>query len=75
MATPTSDLTPQQAKAAQYVREYQDVRGYGPSVRDVASWLAVSPPVALGHLRAAEAKGSITHDANVARSWRGANGR
>ena len=63
-------LTGQQAKVERFIREYQDVHGYAPSVRDIASWFGWSPNGALCHLRALERKGRIRRDAGVARSWR-----
>lgn len=63
-------LTRRQEQAEQYVREVHQVRGYGPSVREVASWLGVSSTTAYRHIRALEGKGRVTHDPGTAHSLR-----
>jgi len=63
-------LTDRQAQTAQIVREYIQAHEYGPSVREVANGLGVTPNGAEGHLKALEAKGLIRRTSGVARSIR-----
>jgi repressor LexA len=63
-------LTPRQTSVLTFLREFIAVKGYSPSVREVASWLGVTHQAAECHLAAIERKGAIRRDAHIARSIR-----
>ena len=66
----TTAITSRQGDVEQFIRDYHETKGYGPSVRDVAAWLGISVNGAAGHLKALRGKGRITWDEGIARSMR-----
>jgi len=65
----TSKLTTRQQAIYDFVRDLIRSRGYGPTVREIATAFKIkSPNGVMCHLRALERKGLIRRDANKARA-------
>ena len=62
-------LTSRQEKILQYIAEFIDTHGYGPTIREIGVKFKIqSPNGVAGHLKALEAKGVITRQANKSRT-------
>lgn len=71
MSTGKVTMTDAQKRGARAIREYTDLCGYGPSIRDLAYILEFASTNAIAdHLRRMEARGCVLRDARVARSLR-----
>lgn len=65
----TLPLTVRQRQALEFIRKCLRLRGYGPTVRELAEGMGVhSPNGVMGHLNALERKGFIKRQANLSRS-------
>lgn len=64
------NLTPRQTEVLEHVRDYMVVRGYSPSIREIAAHFGISVNGAAGHLDALERKGEIVREPGVARTIR-----
>lgn len=62
------NLTDRQSAIRDYIRDYCDVRGYSPSLRDIGVWFGISSEGVRRNLQALEAKGAIRRDPGVPRS-------
>ena len=63
-------LTDRQRDVRDYVREYVDVWGYGPSLREIAAVFGISPEGVRKHLDHLVESGVATRRRGVARSIR-----
>ncbi|MCH2201383.1 MAG: repressor LexA [Fuerstiella sp.] len=62
-------LTARQREIFEFVREIIVDRGYGPTVREIASRFGIrSPNGVMGHLKALEKKGLISRESNMSRA-------
>jgi SOS-response transcriptional repressor LexA len=66
----TPPLTERQKDLVKAVESLTAERGYPPSMREVAAHLGVGLTRAAMLAEAAVARGALTHDRHVARSWR-----
>ena len=66
---PTDTLTQRQLSVYKFIRDKITLRGYGPTVREIADAFGIkSPNGVMGHLRALEKKGLIIRDKNKSRA-------
>tara|TARA_B100000519_G_scaffold199229_1_gene210063 strand:+ start:2824 stop:3426 length:603 start_codon:yes stop_codon:yes gene_type:complete len=66
---PTDTLTQRQLSVYEFIRDKITLRGYGPTVREIADAFGIkSPNGVMGHLRALEKKGLIIRDKNKSRA-------
>ena len=63
-------LTPRQRAIVDYIRDYVDVKGYAPTIQEIATWFGISKAGAGKHLEALQRKGAVRRDRYVARSLR-----
>ena len=62
-------LTVRQQKVYDFIEERISVRGYSPTVREIAEGMGIkSPNAVIAHLRALERKGAIRRAANKSRA-------
>lgn len=66
----TAQLTRRQRDLVHAVESLTAERGYPPTMREVAVRLGVNATRATHLAEAAQARGVLTHDRRVARSWR-----
>ena len=62
------NLTPKQLKIVQLIREWRIVRGYSPTMQELADELDVSKVTVFEHIETLIKKGALKRDANKARS-------
>jgi len=60
-------LSPRQSDALQAIRDYIEVCGYPPTLRELAKHMSISIHAANGHLIGLEKKGAIKRTEGVAR--------
>ncbi|MDY0167783.1 MAG: transcriptional repressor LexA [Thermoguttaceae bacterium] len=66
---PFENLTTRQGQVYNFIRERIRARGYGPTVREIASRFGInSPNGVMCHLKALEKKGLIRREANMSRA-------
>ena len=67
----TTDITPRQQEAYDFIAKQIRDRGYGPTVREIGDEMGIgSPNGVAAHLKALEKKGLISHEPNLSRSIR-----
>ena len=64
------ELTDKQADILQYIKDFQRVNTYGPSIREVAARFGINIKAAYDHITAIEHKGRIERDAKISRGIR-----
>lgn len=70
MAIASADLTERQSEMLRGIAASTAAKGYPPTVREIGRAMGIkSPNGVLCHVKALVAKGCITHDPNVARSF------
>ncbi len=62
------NLTPRQLRIVQLVRESRLIRGYSPTMQELANSLGISKVTVFEHVEALVKKGALLRDANKARS-------
>ncbi len=67
-ATPTLNLTPKQMRVLLLVRTSRKVKGYSPTMQELANELGVSKVTVFEHVEALIGKGALLRDPNKARS-------
>ena len=63
-------LSNRQRDLVEAIKQFQTARGYGPSIRDMATALNVSTTRAANLAEKAADAGALRHDPRVPRSWR-----
>jgi repressor LexA len=64
-------LTDRQKECLDYIIEFQEKRGYSPSIRQIADEMGgIGTNAVFGHLMALESKGYIEREAGLARAIR-----
>ncbi|KKN79773.1 hypothetical protein LCGC14_0336280 [marine sediment metagenome] len=66
----SANLTDRQSEIVAYVRQFAEVHGKQPTVREIAAWVGVAPPNAWKHVKRLEALGMLSRTPGVARSIR-----
>ena len=67
---PFDPLSPRQRQLVATIERMTDARGFPPTVAEVARELAVHPSRAHQLMLSTEAKGFLTREPKIARSWR-----
>jgi len=62
------NLTPRQLRILQLIRDYRIVRGYSPTMQELADELGISKVTVFEHVEALIKKGALRREANKARS-------
>src|SRR5262245_36623683 len=65
---PPMNLTPKQLKILQLIRDSRIVRGYSPTMQELADALSISKVTVFEHVEALIKKGALKRDPNKARS-------
>lgn len=55
-----TELTHRQSAVVQFIRDYAEIHAGSPSLREIASWLGITPQGTMRHIDALERKGRIT---------------
>lgn len=63
-------MTARQSQVEQFVREYHQTRGYGPSIAEVARWCGVSTVATRKRIACLKRAGRLVSDDGVPRSLR-----
>lgn len=66
-------LTPKQRAVLQYLREYQEVRGYSPTYREIGLHLGIAPKNARSRVLTLARMGVLSLEERTARSIRMGN--
>lgn len=66
----TNSPTHRQSQVLAFIRDYIAVKGYSPTVREIAAFFGFSTTAAYGHVMLLTKKGAIQRDSGVARSMR-----
>lgn len=69
----SAKLTDRQSEIVAFIRQFAEVRGIQPTVREIAAWVGVAPPNAWKHVKRLEALGVLSSLPGVARSIRVTN--
>jgi repressor LexA len=63
-------LSPRQAEIYRFIIDFQQLRGYSPTFREIAAGVGLSLSTVTAHLNALRDKGAVTWDEGIARSIR-----
>lgn len=69
----SAKLTDRQSEIIAFIRQFAEVHGIQPTVREIAAWVGVAPPNAWKHVKRLEALGVLSRLPGVARSIRVTN--